>query len=197
MIRACRYLSLMMMPLAFTSVTQANDPEWTKPVVVSQRTGPCVTFRARVQGEWLLVEMTPQRGWHSFAIDNQRRARERLEGKKSLGLEASTKIEPVGEHLLVGPWYQPEPIDFSKPELRWFTFGFDSTAVFACKIRHATATRLGKEPVAIRVTGQACNDSSCRNIDVTIRISETQITDGVPALLQGLKPVRTAPQSDS
>ena len=44
-----------------------------------------------------------------------------------------------------GPWYQSPPKDFSKPELRWFSWGFERQALFAATVhRSASGTvRIG------------------------------------------------------
>lgn len=189
MTNARRFVPPLAALLALSGAAGAGDPVWSKPAVVANRSIPCITYRARIAGEWLLVEMKPAPGWHSFALDNQQRAEEALAGKKSLGIEASTKIEPLDELQLVGPWRQPEPLDLSKPDLRWYTFGFDSKTLLACRINPDTLGPAGRRQAEIRITGQACNDSSCRNIDLKVTIAEPQITAGTPDLRQ-LKPVK-------
>ena len=36
-----------------------------------------VTYRARVEGDWLIVEATHEPGWHTYSMDNVIRAREK------------------------------------------------------------------------------------------------------------------------
>jgi hypothetical protein len=64
-----------------------------------------------------------------------------------------------------GSWYQSVPKDFSKPELRWYSWGFEGQALFVAKVR-----RVGAGPPSLAVRGQACSDAICKNIDVTISI---------------------------
>ena len=41
-----------------------------------------LSYRARVEGDWLVVEATHEPGWHTYAMDNVVRAREKS-GKMS------------------------------------------------------------------------------------------------------------------
>lgn len=163
----------------------AAKPVWSEPAVVKQRAQPCVTYRGRIQGEWLIVEAKHQHGWHSFAIDNRLRAMEQLAGKKPLGIEMPTKIEPLSGLEIVGPWHQSEPKDFSKPDLRWYAFGFDQRAIFAAKVR---ATSDDGATSKIRIRGQACNDSTCLNVDVQLALP-VAVSSAAPDLRK-LKPVK-------
>src|SRR3954447_5554033 len=132
------------------------------PVDVLHDMKPAVTYRAKVDGDVLAIEATIQPGWHTFAIDNEQRAAEKLAGKASLGIDQPTKIKVEGVEV-VGPWYQTPPKDFSKPAMRWYSFGFEGQATFAAKVR-----RTGSGPVPIELRGQACTDKTCKNIDVTL-----------------------------
>jgi hypothetical protein len=64
-----------------------------------------------------------------------------------------------------GSWLQTKPIDLSKPELRWFTFGFERTSFFACPIK-----TLSTDSAELRIRGQACNGETCCNVDVTLAL---------------------------
>jgi hypothetical protein len=89
---------------------------------------------------------------------------EALKGKKALSADMPTKVT-VGEGLTVtGPWKQTAPLDFSKPELRIFTWGFEGEAVFAAPVKREGA--VGK----VGVKGQACTPSICKNIDVKVDV---------------------------
>lgn len=143
----------------------ALPAEWSAPANVLHELKPCVTYRARVQGDFLTIEAALQPGWHTFTIDNERRAAEKLAGKPSIGIDQPTQIK-IGQGLEVdGPWYQLSPKDFSKPELRWYSWGFEHQAMFAAKVR-----RSGTGPVPVQIRGQACTDAVCKNIDVTLSV---------------------------
>ena len=58
-------------------------------------------------------------------MDNRIRAEEKLAGKKSLGIDHPTEIKVSGGLEVEGPWHQTNPKDFSRPELRWFSWGFE------------------------------------------------------------------------
>lgn len=123
----------------------------------------CLTYQARLDGSYLVIRAAIEPGWHTFAMDNKRRAEEKLAGKPSLGIDHPTEFTVTGGLETVAPWYQTPPKDFSRPELRWFSWGFERQAVFAIKIR-----RKSPAPARIAVRGQACTDTTCKNIDVEI-----------------------------
>ncbi|MCA2964062.1 MAG: hypothetical protein INH40_09145 [Acidobacteriaceae bacterium] len=137
---------------------------WGAPVQVMVDDEVCATYDARLAGDQLVVRVRLGKGWHTFAMDNAVRAVEALKGKKALSADMPTKVT-VGEGLTVtGPWKQTAPQDFSKPELRIFTWGFEGEAVFAAPVkREGTVGKVG-------VKGQACTPSICKNIDVKVDV---------------------------
>lgn len=165
----------------------AAGAEWSEPVHVLHETKPCVTYRAKLDGPLVVIEAAIQPGWHTFAIDNERRAAERRGGKPSLGIDQPTQITLENGLEVAGPWHQPQPADFSKPELGWYSFGFEKHAVFAARVR-----RTGAGPARIGIRGQAClGDSVCKNIDVTLALPVAGASGPKPALdLKSLVPVR-------
>jgi hypothetical protein len=138
---------------------------WSAPVEVRHDDNLCLAYRARIDGDYLVIQATIQPGWHTFSMDNRRRAEEKLAGRKSLGIDHPTEFNLTTGLDLAGSWYQTPPADFSKPELRWFSWGFEKQAVFAARVR-----RKGAGPVEVGVRGQACTDSVCKNIDVAIPV---------------------------
>jgi len=138
---------------------------WTEPVEVRLGSDKCITYRARLAGEYLVVEATPEKSWHTFSMDNEVRAREALAGKRSLGIDAPTQISLSNGLEAAGGWYQPEPQDFSKPELRWFSWGYEKPATFVTRVRKS-----GAGPAEIAIRGQACTETSCKNIEVEISL---------------------------
>jgi hypothetical protein len=125
----------------------------------------CLTYRARLDGSFLVIHTKVESPWHTFSMDNRQRAEEKLAGKKSLGIDQPTEFTLSGGLEAAGPWYQTAPKDFSKPQLRWFSWGFEKEAVFAAKVR-----RSGAGPAKIAVKGQACTDVTCKNIDAAITL---------------------------
>ena len=136
---------------------------WTPPVEVRHEDAVCVAYQARLDGPYLVVRAAVGKGWHTFAMDNQKRAAEKLAGKPALSVDKATEIAVSGGLEIDGPWHQTAPKDFSRPELRWFSWGFEQQAVFAAKVRRA-----GAGAASLRVRGQACTETICKNIDVTI-----------------------------
>ena len=150
--------------------------DWSAPAEVLHELKPVLTYRARIDGSYLIVDAAIEPGWHTFAIDNEQRAREKLAGKASLGVDQPTRFSVSNGLEVVGPWYQLQPEDFSKPQLRWYSWGFEKQAVFAAKVRRA-----GAGPAEVGIRGQACTDKTCKNIDVSLRVA-------VPASLAGTAP---------
>jgi hypothetical protein len=162
----------------------AAEAEWSEPVVVRHELTPVVTYRARLDGDLLAVHVKIEPTWHTFAMDNKRRAEEKLAGRQSLGIDQPTEIKLTGLET-TGPWLQTAPRDFSKPELRWFAFGYEGEALFAAKVRRA-----GNGPAQLQIRGQACTDTTCKNIDVEVPVPAST-TGKTPAVdTRGLIEVR-------
>jgi DsbC/DsbD-like thiol-disulfide interchange protein len=159
---------------------------WTNPVEVHHDDQVAVSYQARVDGPYLVIRATLQPGWHTFAMDNKVRADEKLAGKKSLGIDHPTEIAVKGGLATEGGWLQTPPKDFSKPELRWFSWGFERQALFAAKVK-----RTAGAPAKITLRGQACTETTCKNIDVELTVPAGKI-DAAPVELdlKTLVPVR-------
>lgn len=157
--------------------------EWSKPAEVFHDDKRCVSYRARWNGEYAIVEVSVDPGWHTFAMDNRIRHEEKLKGKPSLGVEKDTTIALSDGLGAEGKWLQTSPQDFSRPELRWFTYGFEGKAYFAVK-----AGKTGAGPGKVHLKAQACAKEICKNIDVTMEVAMTPDSDGFDA--SSLIPVR-------
>lgn len=147
------------------TLSSAQASDWSESAKVLWNYQPVVTYRARIDRSFLVVEVSHQPGWHTYAMDNRLRASERLAGRKSLGIDGPTSITVSDGLEVSGGWYQSPPNDYSKPELRWFTWGFADCAMFVAPM---TITNMGPAKVAIR--GQACDEKSCRNIEIDLRV---------------------------
>ena len=143
-----------------------------------------LSYEAVLEGDYLVVRAAIEPGWHTFAMDNEHRAKEKLAGMMSLGIDKQTEITLSGGLVTTGPWYQTPPKDFSKPDLRWFSWGYEKEAVFAAKVR-----RTGPAAVKIQVKGQACTETTCKNIDVELAAPAGQPRTA-PAPPPGLIPVK-------
>jgi hypothetical protein len=166
--------------------------DWTAPVEVLHEHQRCISYRARLNGEFLEIQATIEPGWHTFAMDNKQRAAVKLAGKRSLGIDAPTEISPAEGLELAGPWYQPEPKDFSKPDLRWYSWGYEQEARFVVKTR-----RSGPGPARIAIRGQACTETICKNIEVELSLPIEPLPAAAPeGLLKGLVEV-LAPETRS
>jgi DsbC/DsbD-like thiol-disulfide interchange protein len=154
-----------LMAVAFLTIANANAGAWTEPVEVRQEENLCLTYQAKLEGPLLIVRAKIEPGWHTFAMDIKKRADEKLAGKASLGIERGTEFVLSGGLETAGPWYQSAPRDFSKPEIRYFSWGYEQQAIFAAHVK-----RTGPGPVRIAVRGQACTQTTCKNIDAAISL---------------------------
>jgi hypothetical protein len=146
-------------------VCLASAADWSQPAEVRHEDALAISYVARVDGPYLVVRANMGQGWHTFALDNVQRVEEKLAGKPALSMDRSTEIAVTGVQV-EGPWHQSPPKDFSRPELRMFSFGYDRDAVFAAKVRRA-----GAGSAKLRIRGQACTDTVCKNIDVPLTVA--------------------------
>ena len=155
--------TVVTLTLILGAANAARQGEWTNAVEVRHEENLCLSYQARLDGPYLVVRATIESGWHTFAMDNKKRAEKALAGKRSLGIDHPTEIVLTGGLEAVGQWYQSPPKDFSRPEFRWFSWGFERQALFVTKVR-----RSGTGPTRMTVRGQTCTETTCKNIDVAI-----------------------------
>ena len=98
------------MKLALRIVAMALPAaEWSKPAEIVVDDTVCATYRARLDDAGNLnVQLTLANGWHTFSMDNDVRAKEKLAGKKALGMDKPTSFTVTGGLTVDGPWRQPE-----------------------------------------------------------------------------------------
>jgi hypothetical protein len=154
-----------LLTFAFLLLTPATAQTWTAPVEVRHDDKLALSYRARYTGEYLVVETRVEKGWHTFALDNEVRHTQKLAGKPSLGVEKSTAVKVEEGLKTEGAWLQTEPKDFSQPEIRHYTYGFNEVAHFAIKGKPE-----GAGAAKVNIKGQACTESVCKNIDVTLAV---------------------------
>jgi hypothetical protein len=170
--------------LLMAAALAARAGDWSQAVEVRHEDALCVSYQARFDGPYLVVRAAVGPGWHTFAMDNKKRAEEKLAGKQALSVDRATEITPVAGVSVAGPWLQSAPKDFSRPELRWFSWGFERQAVFAAK---AQATGGASK---LRLQGQACTETICKNIDVTIAVPGGKTSATAEVDLKQLVPLR-------
>ena len=151
---------------------------WGAPAVVTHDDQPCVTYRARVAGGYLAIEVKLEPGWHTFAMDNDKRATAKLAGKKALSVDKPTQLQPEGIEV-TGAWLQTPPKDFSQPDLRIFSWGFEGEARFVAPAKVEAAGAVGR----VRIRGQACTQRVCKNVDV---VAEAPAVKAVASSTTGL-----------
>ena len=182
---------MKVVPFFILAVAAAGQPgAWTQAVEVRHDDNLCISYQARLDGPFLVVRARLEPGWHTFAMDNKQRADEKLAGNPALSADRPTEITVTGSLETIAPWYQTPPEDFSRPALRWFSWGFEREALFVTKIR-----RSGSTPAKLTVRGQGCTETVCKNIDVVISlpVDNTGKGAGSPEVnLKNLVPVRQA-----
>lgn len=172
----------------FVAGLAVSAAEWSKPVEVVVDDTICATYKARVDdGGNLTIHLTLADGWHTFAMDNQIRANEKLAGKKALGMDRPTSFTVTGGLAVDGPWRQPVLADFSKPELRIFSWGFEKNALFVAKVKRSGSEKNAK--IAIRA--QACTPAICKDITKELELDLTVPTGPAEPGLAALTAVRT------
>ena len=132
---------------------------------------PAVSYRARIEGDWLIVEATHEPGWHTYSMDNVVRAREKS-GKPEPETELPTVITPLTGLTVEGDWRQSTPLDLSTPDIRWYTWGFEGRSYFAARVGEATS------PSSVQVDAQACTDELCAMVDALVVPVEAGVPEG-------------------
>ena len=159
-----RSIPLCGLLLAASSMLHAGP--WSAEAQAEARDGTVlVACRSRLAGDHLLVELRARDGWHVYAMDNEQRAKKALAGKMSLGVEQNTEIVVASGLRVVGDWHQSAPEDFSQPELRWYSYGFEGTSLFAAKVEREDA-----EFATVQVRAQACDSASCVSVDAELQV---------------------------
>ena len=160
---------------------------WSAPAEATDAAGNAlVTCRAKLSGDHLVVEVRAIEGWHVYAMDNQRRAKEALAGRMSLGVEQDTEVRVSGGLEVVGDWYQTQPEDFSQPELRWYSYGFEGTSTLAARVE-----RTAGESASVSVRAQACDSESCVAVEADLSVPLADAADEQFST-DGLVPVRSS-----
>lgn len=129
-----------------------------------------VTYRARIEGDWLVVEATHEPGWHTYSMDNMIRARQKT-GKDRPETELPTVITPLDGLKVQGDWRQSPPVDLSTPDIRWYTWGFEGRSYFAVQVDEAEA------PSSVQIDGQACTDALCAMVEALVVPVESVSSD--------------------
>ncbi len=140
-----------------------------------------VTYLARVERDWLVVEARHEPGWHTYAMDNLERAAaatRQSATESAPETELPTRITPSAEIELRGPWRQTDPVDLSDPEILWYTWGFEARSYFAAPVEHAA-------PGAwVSIHAQACTDRLCAMVeDLRVPVAVTSKRSIDPATL--------------
>ena len=160
---------------------------WSAPAEATDGAGNAlVTCRAKLSGDHLVVEVRATQGWHVYAMDNQRRAKEALAGRMSLGVEQDTEVRVSGGLKVVGDWFQTKPEDFSQPELRWYSYGFEGTSTLAAEVERAVG-----ESAIVTVRAQACDSASCVAVEAELSVPLADTAEE-PFSTDGLVPVRSS-----
>lgn len=156
--------------MLLSPILMAGD--WSESKEIRQRRqGMVVSYKAKLDGDWLIVEVTHGKGWHTYTLDNLERAQKKT-GKEKPETELPTVIELSGGLKAVGSWYQSKPKELSTPEIKWYTWGFENVSRFATQVE-----RVEQTPTTITINAQACNESLCS------MVSDLKLTVDTPDAL--------------
>ncbi|MCG8600862.1 MAG: thioredoxin family protein [Verrucomicrobiales bacterium] len=132
--------------------------QWSASQYVTKGKEKILRYRAAVTDGHLLIEARHEPGWHSYALDNGIRS-ERVSGRTDGSHELPTSIKLSESVQTIGPWIQTEPNDYSKPDIRWYTYGFEGTSYFAVPLEPGELKTTGN--MEISITSQVCDSTSC------------------------------------
>lgn len=165
-------LAAVLFTIGVLECNVAAATDWSELIKIDRRReGTVVSYRAKVDAGYLVVEVTHGEGWHTYTMDNILRAQKKS-GKEKPETELPTVIQ-VGDGLTTsGDWFQSTPKDLSMQEIKWYTWGFVETAYFAIRIDAIAAPE-----TTLTINAQACNASSCSMVDAQT------ITLALPATL--------------
>lgn len=164
----------------FCAAMDARAGDWSETKPVLYRGDIVATYRARLAGEWLIVEAKHELHWHTYAMDNVQRAK-KATGEESPTTELPTTIVVSGGLETVGGWKQTVPKDLTQKDINWYTWGFEGTARFAIQVKHTSDA-----PGVITVNGQLCNESLCsmvRDLKIEVPVTGDDAADEVDGLL--------------
>ena len=168
-----------------------GDDGWSEPVPVMNRAKIALTYRAKIAGDFVIVEANHSKGWHTYSMDNTIRAR-KATGDEHPESELPTRIAVSGGAKVSGDWMQTAPVDMSQPSIKWYTWGFEGVARFAAPIE-----RVGDEDIVLTIDAQSCDPSSCTMVNDLKIILPAMSGDAQPALIDGLVKVQREQDSAS
>ena len=170
-----KILRYILCAILFLQVSDLLAGQWSEAYEVMYRFDVIVTYKAKLDGDVLLIEATHASEWHTYSMDNIERARKKS-GKEDPETELPTRIEISGGLKVSGNWYQTDPIELSQPEILWYTWGFEKVSLFAVKVERTE----GKE-VKITINGQACNETLCSMVDEAAMILQLPAKESATA----------------
>lgn len=153
-------IALLLTATALLDAAPALASDWSEPLEITRRReGIVVSYRAKIDAGYLLVEVKHAKGWHTYSMDNIARAQQKS-GKEKPETELATEFKITGGLKTTGSWFQTTPKELSMESIKWYTWGFENTAQFAIKIDSIDA------PTAtLTIFAQACNATSCSMVD--------------------------------
>lgn len=174
--------------VALAATAAANEPGDAMRKEVWLGDQLAVSYTARIEADWLVVDVRHEPGWHTYAMDNVLRAAE-VTGKERPDTELPTRITPSPEIELAPPWRQTVPTELSQPDLRWYTWGFEERSFFAARVVRA-------DPEGwVQVDAQACTDRLCAMVD-GLRVPVTRSSERT-VIPESLAVVRSSERDES
>jgi hypothetical protein len=150
---------LILLSLLLSGAFAQPAENWTPPVAAKKGKLKVADYQARLAGDVLVIRVTHEAGWHTYALDNLARAKKKA-GEPPLGIEKDTQLAVSGGLKVVGKWRQTAPKDLSQPDINWWTWGFEGVSYFAVKVK-----RISGAEAVITINGQGCQATTCVMID--------------------------------
>ncbi|HIA47527.1 MAG TPA: hypothetical protein EYN96_06040 [Candidatus Hydrogenedentes bacterium] len=164
-------IAAVLVAICTLDIAPAFAADWSDPIsIIRRREGTVVAYRAKLDSGYLVVEVKHGEGWHTYSMDNIERAKKKT-GKEKPETELPTEIKVSGGIETIGSWYQTKPKDLSMTDIKWYTWGFENTALFAIKV-----DSIDGPTASVTVSAQACNANSCSMVDgqtITLNLPES------------------------
>jgi hypothetical protein len=153
-------ISIIILTLIILDLAQAYATDWSEPITINRRReGMVVTYRAKIDSGYLIVEAKHGEGWHTYSMDNVARAQHKS-GKEIPETELPTVIKVGDELKTFGAWFQTTPKDLTMQSIKWYTWGFVNTSKFAIKVNAIEGSS-----TTLTISAQACNATQCSMVD--------------------------------
>ncbi|MGJ8672180.1 Trx7/PDZ domain-containing (seleno)protein [Rubritalea sp.] len=148
-----------------------SNTNWSATEAIRKGNEIAVEYRATITNKHLIIEAKHHKGWHTYALNNPQLAI-KLKGKVG-DQDLPTAITLPSNIKPSQGWLQSPPNDYSKPEIHWYTWGFEGTSYFAIAL-----DEMPKQAIEVGIRSQACTSESCAGtFDMTLKVPPPSSTE--------------------